>query len=244
MRITNQAGTVVLRRQYDAWGNALEGGTAPGYAFTGREWDPETGLYYYRARYYDSKAGRFLSEDPIRLLGGLNFYEYVKNNPVNWKDAFGLKEYPDNFVGPLEPGGYYTSQMIKTACGMIPPMPPGVDIKLNMRQAASHVDPRWFYDQVKNHGPWDYKQRGPTYQDFGNFHYGATCRAMGFPETTCLREAGRGQQAAGTSQPNWGDPGSRSNPWGGTPPYGDDPDDAAWIKRGMAACGCLANKQF
>jgi RHS repeat-associated protein len=51
-------------------------------AFTGREYDPETGLYYYRARYYDPKIGRFVSQDPIGFLGGNNFYAYVENNPV------------------------------------------------------------------------------------------------------------------------------------------------------------------
>jgi hypothetical protein len=116
-------------------------------------------------------------------------------------------------------------------------------MRQNMRQAASHVDPRWFYNQVKNKGPWDYKQRGATYQDFGNFNYGGTCRSFGFPENTCLREAGRGQQAAGTSQPNWGSPGSCANPWGGTPPYGDDPADAAMIQRGMDACKCLLSNR-
>lgn len=59
--------------------------------YTAREYDSETGLYYYRARYYDAKAGRFISEDPIGLLGGINLYSYVKNNPVNMIDPRGLK---------------------------------------------------------------------------------------------------------------------------------------------------------
>ena len=60
------------------------------YAYTAREWDPEINLYYYRARYYDPKIGRFISEDPIRLLAGLNFYEYVSGNPVRNTDPSGL----------------------------------------------------------------------------------------------------------------------------------------------------------
>jgi len=59
-------------------------------AYTGREGDPETGLYYYRARYYDPKVGRFISEDPIRFAGGVNFYSYVTNNPVALADPLGL----------------------------------------------------------------------------------------------------------------------------------------------------------
>jgi hypothetical protein len=92
---------------------------------------------------------------------------------------------------------------------------------------------RWFYNQVRNKGPWDYKQRGPEYQNFGNFNYGATGRALGLSEGLLLREAGRAQQAAGTSRPEWGDPGSRLNPWGGTGSFGDDPVDQFWIRSGF-----------
>jgi RHS repeat-associated protein len=59
-------------------------------AFTGREWDPETNLYYYRARYYDPKIGRFISEDPIGFGGGVNFYAYALGNPVSFIDPSGL----------------------------------------------------------------------------------------------------------------------------------------------------------
>jgi len=47
-------------------------------------------LYYYRARYYSPELKRFISEDPIGLGGGINFYAYVGNNPVNWVDPLGL----------------------------------------------------------------------------------------------------------------------------------------------------------
>jgi RHS repeat-associated protein len=60
------------------------------YAFTGREWDPETGLYYYRARYYDPGVGRFPSQDPAGLRAGPNFYAYARNNPVKFADPSGL----------------------------------------------------------------------------------------------------------------------------------------------------------
>jgi len=56
--------------------------------YTGREND-NNGLYYYRARYYDAFAGRFLSEDPIGFQAGINFYAYVNNNPVNFNDPTG-----------------------------------------------------------------------------------------------------------------------------------------------------------
>jgi RHS repeat-associated protein len=87
---TSQAGTVVHEYRYDAWGNIELGATETGPAYTAREWDSETSLYYYRARYYDSRAGRFISEDPIGLQGGLNYYAYVDNTPTNLVDPFGL----------------------------------------------------------------------------------------------------------------------------------------------------------
>jgi RHS repeat-associated protein len=49
------------------------------FRYTARESDTETGLYYYRARYYDQNVGRFISEDPIEFDGGKNFCSYVEN---------------------------------------------------------------------------------------------------------------------------------------------------------------------
>jgi len=63
------------------------------YAFTGREFDPESGLYYYRARYYDPHTGTFLQEDPVRgilsLPASQHSYTYVANNPLRYIDPFG-----------------------------------------------------------------------------------------------------------------------------------------------------------
>src|SRR5206468_103565 len=59
--------------------------------YTGRNYDSETGLRYYRARYYSSDLGRFLSEDPTRFDGAINFYIYVGNNPIDHVDPSGLR---------------------------------------------------------------------------------------------------------------------------------------------------------
>ena len=61
------------------------------YTYTGREWDKETGLYYYRARYYDPMEGRFVRKDPIGFEGGINLYNYVESNPINYTDPSGEK---------------------------------------------------------------------------------------------------------------------------------------------------------
>jgi len=61
----------------------------------------ETGLYYYRARYYDPVTGRFLGEDPSDYDGGINFYAYVANDPVNWFDPLGLDRLSLGDIGNL-----------------------------------------------------------------------------------------------------------------------------------------------
>ena len=61
------------------------------YRFTGREYDPETRLYFYRARYYDPTLARFVSEDPISQNGGVNQYAYASSDPINQIDPSGTK---------------------------------------------------------------------------------------------------------------------------------------------------------
>ena len=61
------------------------------FQYTGHQSDVETGLSYYRARYYDPSLGRLVSEDPLRFFSGdENFYEYAEQDPVNFIDPFGL----------------------------------------------------------------------------------------------------------------------------------------------------------
>lgn len=92
--ITDKDQQVVETYTYSAFGVVKgEGnGIRNPYRFAGREWDAEAGLYYYRARYYDPKTGRFISKDPIGFAGGINLYAYVGNNPINRIDPFGLQQ--------------------------------------------------------------------------------------------------------------------------------------------------------
>jgi len=76
---------------YSPYGETTALGADEGNAiqYTARENDG-TGLYYYRARYYDPVLKRFISEDPIGMMGGANFYAYARLNPLTFTDSFGL----------------------------------------------------------------------------------------------------------------------------------------------------------
>jgi RHS repeat-associated protein len=60
------------------------------FRFQGQQFDEETGLHYNRFRYYDPGVGRFISQDPIGLLGGRNLFTFA-TNPVEWIDPLGLR---------------------------------------------------------------------------------------------------------------------------------------------------------
>jgi RHS repeat-associated protein len=93
--ITDQSGALAQRYEYAPFGKVILGqGSRPdSHRFTGQEADDETGLMYYRARYYDPALGRFLSPDPIMSQPlnpqDLDAYAYVYNNPVNLTDPSG-----------------------------------------------------------------------------------------------------------------------------------------------------------
>jgi RHS repeat-associated protein len=97
--LTNGAGALAQTYTFDSFGkttNATGSLTNP-FQYTAREFDSETGLYYYRARYYDPNAGRLISEDPIAFDGDINFYRYVRNSPVAFNDPTGRCPDPKRF---------------------------------------------------------------------------------------------------------------------------------------------------
>ncbi len=108
---TNSSGAVTNKNSYSPFGEAVStGGTT--FGFTGQRYDPETGLFYYKARYYSPTIGRFLQPDPIGYVRvpctcrcdeidcdgtgalQLNLYPYVGNDPLNWIDSSGLEGSP------------------------------------------------------------------------------------------------------------------------------------------------------
>jgi RHS repeat-associated protein len=91
---TGAAGDVLWSADYDAYGNYQQDPSpaAAPIGFTGREWDSESGFWFYRSRHYDPSTGAFLSPDRIGFLSGdFNLYRYVRNDPVNNTDPTGAE---------------------------------------------------------------------------------------------------------------------------------------------------------
>jgi RHS repeat-associated protein len=88
--VNDASGTVQDKYLYDGWGITRSSTTpiANPFVYTGRE-SGEAGLLYYRARFYNYNLGRFISEDPIKLME-MSLYSYVENNPLLFRDPSGL----------------------------------------------------------------------------------------------------------------------------------------------------------
>jgi RHS repeat-associated protein len=93
LAVTGNTGAIEQHFFYTPFGVELEGDASGNpFRYTGRRFDAETGLYYYRARYYDADLGRFLQVDPVGYADQWNLYAYVGNNPLNGTDPSGMTE--------------------------------------------------------------------------------------------------------------------------------------------------------
>jgi RHS repeat-associated protein len=220
--LSNSGGASSNTYTYDSSGNlvASTGGLINPFQFTGREFDPETSLYEYRSRYYAPQLGRFISEDPIRFGGGNDFYAYVGNSPVNWVDPQGLcpKYCNTRPQAPLAPPGVSVDFNIMLTNNAMRDI--GADY------TGTQLD--WFYNMVNTGNPWDYKQQGDQYTNFGNFNYGASCTAMGWSPDFCQGAAAlaRDYRAYKLDLPL-----GKGIPFL-IPPYGDQSADQVQIEHG------------
>ncbi len=140
MAVTDSTGTnIVESYQYDAWGNvsAFDSLNQPitqslignHFLWQGREISWKSGLYYFRARWYEPVLGRWLSNDPIGISGGLNQYVFCGDDPVNCVDIDGLRVINKSkkripiIVNPINPDGTQGKQEIYY-------LPPGGDTDL------------------------------------------------------------------------------------------------------------------
>jgi RHS repeat-associated protein len=111
LALTDSTGTIKTQYTYEPFGTVTTSGESSwnSTTFTGREADG-TGLYYYRARYYDPTLQRFISRDPLAEWAGVNFYSYVGNKPTLYIDPTGLLELccrPVNMPGLRQAGAQH-----------------------------------------------------------------------------------------------------------------------------------------
>ena len=88
---TDGSGAIVNRCSYSPWGESANVGAMP-VGFTGQRFDVETGLYYFKTRYYDPSTGRFLQPDILQYASSFNSYQYAKESPFSFVDSLGLEE--------------------------------------------------------------------------------------------------------------------------------------------------------
>lgn len=128
LAMVDEDGLIVERYEYDAFGRirilevsdagvetlVAESGIGNTYLFSTKCLDPEIGLYYFGARYYDPFQGRFISPDPLLFIDGPNRYAYVGNNPIGFIDPYGLSGVEGNgsrFAAELL-SGYFGDDVI------------------------------------------------------------------------------------------------------------------------------------
>lgn len=104
--LTNAAAALVQTYTFNAFGEVTtsSGSVTSNFGYIGREYDPETGLLYLRARYYDPSNGRFISEDPLRFVTEAPYF-YASNSPLNFTDPSGLA--PGDWWDPRTPANVW-----------------------------------------------------------------------------------------------------------------------------------------
>ena len=159
--LTNDSGAWVEKYAYTLYGKPAAASTIGNpYKYTGRRLDAETGLYYYRARYYDPHLRRFIETDPIGYAGGMNLYAYVGNSPLGFVDPLGLaghhympREIFENMGFPTEvvkffekqttgkiPGGHGWSRAHKEYNAAVKELVDNYLTKKNIKTACMTID--------------------------------------------------------------------------------------------------------
>ncbi len=136
--LTNESQAIAWKATYTPFGEAVISiATVENpFRFPGQYYDGETGLHYNYFRYYNPPIGRYLTPDPIGLLGGINPFLYVGGNPLRWIDPDGLA-----VIAPQDPAG-----------GPQPGRESLYDI---------YLDPGYQQDYIQAHGFYIFQDEGP-----------------------------------------------------------------------------------
>lgn len=154
---TDSSGAVLNRFKYSPYGESPSmSGTSHGY--TGQRYDSETGLYYYKMRYYSPKLGRFLQADPLGFSAGSNFYSYVSNSPLAITDSLGLAA--DSGASPAP--DYDTDWLTKSAIPADSSPSPGTWIR-NM-----YLEPQYQYNSLDHVSAYRTAYLHTVYSEYGH----------------------------------------------------------------------------
>ena len=183
--------TVTDTYEYDAFGNAVNktGATPNNYLYRGEQYDPDLGLYYLRARYYNPATGRFLSVDPLADEGQRR-YEYAAADPVDGMDPNGSEAYIEYALLPHN----YPPLWIPNWCGLSGTNPMGgyLPCKPPPCPCKSHFNAAVFAQTLitETNGNTSQTQGRPPQE-----------HRTGKPDNYCARYVGDALQAAGANVP-------------------------------------------
>jgi len=251
--LSNSAGILTQGYTFDSFGKltASTGSISNPFQYTAHEFDAETNLSLYRARFYDPSSGRFVSEDPLHFAGGdSNFYSYVGNDPVYYADPFGtdrmchfprlcghdLPPPPPKYLptNALPPGSvWYTAPGGQTFW-----IPAGANWCEECKAAKKNgLNPFAVASSVGQGGTYDY-QRDPAnhvlynqFQQAANYSVGVYMQCAGYPRWA-TNAIGLGYGITHSS--NYGKDASQ---W--TQAWGQEWDAAKSGKFSNPNCGCI-----
>ena len=163
--LTNASGTIAATYAYDTFGNlsASTGSLTNPFRYTGREFDSETGVYFYRTRYYNASEGRFVNEDLSRFAGGMNFYRYVGNSPTRFIDPYGLSPVNPQDMASLQ--GLFPNSTPLGSAGILVSLPCD-QVRKILEQNGFYSSDNWsswnlflFWDPIAHSGGWEFRKK-------------------------------------------------------------------------------------
>jgi RHS repeat-associated protein len=161
--LSNSSTTLANTYTYDSFGRltASTGTLTNPLQYTGRDFDQETGLGYYRTRYYNYSVGRFINEDPARFMGGSNFYPYVGNSPIRLADPYGLAPVDPADIAlllNLFPGAQYANGSMSVSL-------PCTEVTKILEQSSYYTSDNWpswnpflFWDPIAHSGGSEFRK--------------------------------------------------------------------------------------
>jgi RHS repeat-associated protein len=162
-------GTVAAYYQYDPYGNIMQAsGTKAGemaYRFSTKYLDAEADMYYYGYRYYNPEIGRWISRDPIEERGGINLFNLLQGDSINYVDPFGLRWLGTVIMAP----SVITASNFLEAAG-----------KMNGKFRTDH--PVWFNTVSESSSPTDQKDSSCSSCKMYSCKYEKTIEAAGFAD--------------------------------------------------------------